>query len=182
MYAAGRSGSGRTSRAGAIEYPTDEWDIRWYRRDAQSIAHRAATAYRDFAWRCERHARNSDVGWNEVRVPCRSATLRTLPGHLGNPSAPLPLNPEWLTSTVVQLAEGIYNDRAFDRLPILADALQDAGCEMKSSWATAAARGCTCGLLGDRSPARKGVTRDGSGMVGVRRPRTDAGVPAGQGS
>ena len=38
-------------------------------------------------------------------------------------------NPSWLTSTVLALAEGIYAERAFDRLPILADALQDAGCE-----------------------------------------------------
>lgn len=47
----------------------------------------------------------------------------------GNPFRPLALNPSWLTSTVVALASGIYADRAFDRLPILADALQDAGCE-----------------------------------------------------
>lgn len=33
------------------------------------------------------------------------------------------------TSTVVTLADGIYEARAFDRIPILADAIQDAGCE-----------------------------------------------------
>jgi hypothetical protein len=37
--------------------------------------------------------------------------------------------PEWFTATVMSLAEGIDRDRAFDRLPILADALQDAGCD-----------------------------------------------------
>src|SRR5262245_19189484 len=43
---------------------------------------------------------------------------------------PLPhIDPNWLTSTVVDLARGIYEERAFDRLPILADALQDAGCD-----------------------------------------------------
>jgi hypothetical protein len=46
----------------------------------------------------------------------------------GNPFRPMVLNPVWLTSTVVPLAKGIYEDRAFDRLPILADALEDAGC------------------------------------------------------
>ncbi len=34
----------------------------------------------------------------------------------------------WLTTDVLALARGIYDDRAFDRMPILADALQDAGC------------------------------------------------------
>jgi hypothetical protein len=34
----------------------------------------------------------------------------------------------WNDGTVVKLAQGIYQDRAFDRLPILADALEDAGC------------------------------------------------------
>jgi len=47
---------------------------------------------------------------------------------MGNPFRPVALDPSWRTSTVVALAEGIYADRAFDRLPILADALQDAGC------------------------------------------------------
>jgi hypothetical protein len=34
----------------------------------------------------------------------------------------------WLTTTVAALARGIHADSAFDRLPILSDALQDAGC------------------------------------------------------
>lgn len=37
--------------------------------------------------------------------------------------------PAWRTSTALALAGGIYSDRAWDRCPILADALQDAGCE-----------------------------------------------------
>jgi hypothetical protein len=39
------------------------------------------------------------------------------------------LDPAWRTSDVMLLAKGIYEERAFDRLPTLADALQDAGCD-----------------------------------------------------
>lgn len=38
----------------------------------------------------------------------------------------------WLTSTVLSLAEAIYNDRAFERMPVLGDALEDAGCTEES--------------------------------------------------
>jgi hypothetical protein len=47
----------------------------------------------------------------------------------GNPFRPVTADLAWLTSTVVALARSIYDERAFDRLPILADALQDAGCD-----------------------------------------------------
>jgi hypothetical protein len=40
----------------------------------------------------------------------------------------LTLEQNWLTPGVKQLAEAIYAEDAFDRLPILADALEDAGC------------------------------------------------------
>lgn len=47
----------------------------------------------------------------------------------GNPFRPVAVDSAWLTETVVALAEGIYQERAFDRMPILADALEDAGCD-----------------------------------------------------
>ena len=47
----------------------------------------------------------------------------------GNPFRRVAFAPMWLTSNVRSLAEGVVAERAFDRLPILADALQDAGCE-----------------------------------------------------
>jgi hypothetical protein len=46
----------------------------------------------------------------------------------GNPFRPVTLNPAWRSSAVLKLAEAIYQERAFDRLPILADALEEAGC------------------------------------------------------
>ena len=47
----------------------------------------------------------------------------------GNPFRPVTVDPCWLTSTAVAIAKTIYEERAFDRLPILADALEDAGCD-----------------------------------------------------
>jgi hypothetical protein len=47
----------------------------------------------------------------------------------GNPFRPLSADPSWLTSTVVALASQMHESRDFSALPILADALQDAGCD-----------------------------------------------------
>ena len=49
----------------------------------------------------------------------------------GNPFRPASLNAAWLAwndGTVPKLAQAIYDERAFDRLPVLADALEEAGC------------------------------------------------------
>src|SRR5579884_1919735 len=48
---------------------------------------------------------------------------------LGNPFRPVSGNPGWFTATVKNLATGIYEEHAFDRMPVLADALEDAGCD-----------------------------------------------------
>ena len=51
----------------------------------------------------------------------------------GNPFRPPPaFDPAWLAwddGAVARLTQGIYNRRAFDRLPALADALLEAGCD-----------------------------------------------------
>lgn len=38
-------------------------------------------------------------------------------------------DPAWRTSTVLAIAQGIVRDGNFDAMPILADALEDAGCD-----------------------------------------------------
>ena len=47
----------------------------------------------------------------------------------GNPFRPVTLDPVWLSSTVRDLAYTIYDERVFERMPILGDALMDAGCD-----------------------------------------------------
>jgi|SRR5579883_391650 len=56
----------------------------------------------------------------------QAAILRDI---VGNPFRPVTFSPEWRTDTAVTLARQIYESRDFSAMPILADALQDAGCD-----------------------------------------------------
>jgi hypothetical protein len=47
----------------------------------------------------------------------------------GNPFRPVTFSPAWCTDTALSLAKQIYDSRDFSAMPILADALQDAGCD-----------------------------------------------------
>jgi hypothetical protein len=47
----------------------------------------------------------------------------------GNPFRPVAFDPRWRTPEAVGVAWGIYDERAFDKVPLLADALMDAGCD-----------------------------------------------------
>jgi hypothetical protein len=62
----------------------------------------------------------------------RLIQLMLLHDIFGNPFRPVSINPAWLgwnDATAVKLANAIYDEKTFDRLPILADALEDAGCD-----------------------------------------------------
>ena len=47
----------------------------------------------------------------------------------GNDFKPLTFSPAWRTDTATLLARTMYESRDFSAMPILADALQDAGCD-----------------------------------------------------
>ena len=62
----------------------------------------------------------------------REAQAALVRDIFGNPFRPTTVPPTllaWNDGTVPKIAQGIYEERAFDRLPILHDALLDAGCD-----------------------------------------------------
>lgn len=65
-------------------------------------------------------------GTHPVEEQSQTTLLRCI---FGNPFRPVAFAPHWRSETAVSLATGIYDERAFDRLPILADALEEAGCD-----------------------------------------------------
>jgi hypothetical protein len=90
--------------------------------------------------RCPIHATEADVGGIK-RVARDSMTNRLwaagdhdpeqcdwLRCIFGNPYEPVAFDPSWRTEAVVGLARGMYEARDFAPMPVLADALEDAGC------------------------------------------------------
>jgi hypothetical protein len=67
-----------------------------------------------------------DINVNPERVGC--GLVKDI---FGNPFRPVRFVPKWRTDDVLGLARGIYEERAFDRLPLLGDALMDAGCDQE---------------------------------------------------
>jgi len=76
------------------------------------------------AWGKESLARQVEICSTEFAA--QAALLRDI---IGNPFYRLKVDLAYQTPTVTALATGIYAEQAHDRLPILADALQEAGCE-----------------------------------------------------
>jgi hypothetical protein len=75
--------------------------------------------------------RDLDFGHSRrTSIPFDPPTWRPLVYDIfGNPFRPIPFAPKWRTDTVLSLALQMYESRDFGAMPILADALQDAGCD-----------------------------------------------------
>lgn len=104
----------------------------------QTILHSAQEARMWQAWVTWREAheetarRTKERAWTKVAGGATNeegdSQCRVLRDIFGNPFRLVTIDSVWLPSTVMRHAESIYQERAFDQLPILADALEDAGC------------------------------------------------------
>jgi hypothetical protein len=119
--------------------------LRWFENSNASMQHRrllrgltsplahAAAELRNIAGD---HAHITTVPITEKELAKRQALAaedraqcEVIRDIFGNPFRPVSIEPSWLTSTVLALATSIYDSRDFSPMPILADALQDAGCD-----------------------------------------------------
>jgi len=71
-----------------------------------------------------KHYQRGEV-WSSVAC----AVCDYLRDMFANPFRPNSLHSVWRSGTVVSIAQAIYDERAFERMPILGDALEDAGCD-----------------------------------------------------
>jgi hypothetical protein len=122
--------------------------------DALHAARRTVRAAADFAlttWVIQnpRYRRRSPEAKSAKRAELvvQTGLARAI---FANPFQPVTIAPSWLSwnnRTVPTLAQQIYEERAFEQLPILADALEEAGCQEPSvldhcRGGGARARGC----------------------------------------
>jgi hypothetical protein len=76
-------------------------------------------------------AANGEENWAATAVGAASR-VRLLRDIFGNPFRTIAIEPAWLAwqdGTVPKIAQAVYDAYHFEELPILADALEEAGCE-----------------------------------------------------
>ena len=112
------------------------WELLAARRDAQRVEIDEtvdievvfiAKVLRETRMAVQPHARIGPGETWAVQPSVAAALLR----DLFNPFRPAPVENSllvWNDATIPKMAQSIYDARAFDRLPLLADALEEAGC------------------------------------------------------
>jgi hypothetical protein len=111
-----------------------EGAVRADRESAAVVLGRAeGSTYRPFTWA-------ANYGWERITRSVagadgveRKACYKLLRDLFCNPFRPLPpFDPNWLAwngGTIRKLAVSIYDNRRFEDMPVLADALEEAGCD-----------------------------------------------------
>jgi hypothetical protein len=95
-------------------------------RVAAATALRKGGAARSSLWAEMSLGGDPDSSAREAERAAQAELIRDI---FGNPFRPVTLGPEWCTDTAVALARQMYESRDFSAMPILADVLQDAGCD-----------------------------------------------------
>jgi hypothetical protein len=107
----------------------EAWEgLRWavnYRRGMLTLAELRGRLMA-VLFECQRaRYRENPVSWRPTEAWDQELALE-LVGP--NPFRPISFDPSWRTEAVVGLARGMYESRDFGPMPVLADALEDAGC------------------------------------------------------
>jgi hypothetical protein len=109
----------------------DEWEaVRAGRTNTLHAHSHACSAAREAVFAAGRHNWPLGGDTDNARRTVQERRLADLLRDIfGNPFRPVAFDPAWRTSTVLSLASQMYESRDFGAMPILADALQDAGCD-----------------------------------------------------
>jgi len=97
----------------------------WEASAADSAA--VHSAYSGDGWIAAINALN-EAGRSGKRSELSPRQIALLRDVFSNPFRPISFDASWRTSTAVAIAKQMYESREFGAMPILADALQDAGC------------------------------------------------------
>jgi len=128
-YADGLAGQGEREAALMAAVPVF---VRLTGRASAAAQAACITCLHDPAKAADSIAGVSGTAAGATKADFRAFRCRLLRCLFGNPFRPLPaVDPSWLAwngGTVAKLAQTIYEERRFADLPILADALEEAGC------------------------------------------------------
>jgi hypothetical protein len=116
---------------------TPDWTAAFACQEAASVeggVDAADYAADNAAWEAGAHAASlvdddtDSPSFAAGREAERAAQAQLIRCIFGNPFRPVTLDPAWRTPQVIALAQTAYNEHRFGDLPVMADALEEAGC------------------------------------------------------
>jgi hypothetical protein len=107
--------------------------VAWCERDLRAVGLEVATGppWHGTAeeWQHVTRLASSPFGLDAYQIPRSTHPPELVRCIFGNPFRPVTFDPRWRTRTVIDLARAMYESRDFAAMPVLADALEEAGCD-----------------------------------------------------